>query len=620
MLNPSNSDSLNGYIHMKLGWQYYPDGGNDSAGAFHYRQCLKLSDNPRHLGRSAFFMNMIHERSMDSAIHYFKIAEAYQEQTQDTAYLFHLYRNVSLVYQDHGYFQSAVDNLLKALSLAEAKEDQEQLADTYITLSNLFHDFEDFEEGKKYARYAMELTRSLPPEYWPYQRDALNVMAINFDDNQEFDSALYYHKLTENLILENNSQATLDRTLNNIGNTLKKMGRVGPALTYFLRSYDIIKQIDSPIIHYHKATVFTNLADIASLQGRQNAAYMYLDSAENNALTSDNYEKIRDLYQMKYLVNKRFGQTEAALTNLEKHLRLRDSVLDERNARLVKDLEVAYRTEKKEKENAKLQAVTAEQDLALNAARNRMLFIALTAGLLLLLAGFGYNGLRLKRKAEKAAAEEELQKIRFQSVIETEERERMRIAQDLHDGLGQILATAKLNVASLEGDQKGNEEEELITRSMHLLDESITELRAISHAMMPEVLRHKGLQPALHELAENINLSMQVQVLLQADEEVFERDKTRQSSLYRVIQEVINNMLKHSGATRIHLLLRRAGAGVELSISDNGKGFDTASIEKGRGLGWSNIFSRIRLMNGTVDVKSSPSGTTVYIKIPLEEV
>ena len=535
---------------MKLGWQYYPDGGNDSAGAFHYRQCLKLSDNPRHLGRSAFFMNMIHERSMDSAIHYFKIAEAYQEQTQDTAYLFHLYRNVSLVYQDHGYFQSAVDNLLKALSLAEAKEDQEQLADTYITLSNLFHDFEDFEEGKKYARYAMELTRSLPPEYWPYQRDALNVMAINFDDNQEFDSALYYHKLTENLILENNSQATLDRTLNNIGNTLKKMGRVGPALTYFLRSYDIIKQIDSPIIHYHKATVFTNLADIASLQGRQNAAYMYLDSAENNALTSDNYEKIRDLYQMKYLVNKRFGQTEAALTNLEKHLRLRDSVLDERNARLVKDLEVAYRTEKKEKENAKLQAVTAEQDLALNAARNRMLFIALTAGLLLLLAGFGYNGLRLKRKAEKAAAEEELQKIRFQSVIETEERERMRIAQDLHDGLGQILATAKLNVASLEGDQKGNEEEELITRSMHLLDESITELRAISHAMMPEVLRHKGLQPALHELAENINLSMQVQVLLQADEEVFERDKTRQSSLYRVIQEVINNMLMTSWITR----------------------------------------------------------------------
>ena len=601
---------------MKVGWEYYPLQVNDSAGGYHFRRCLQLSESPRHLGRSAFFMHMIFEGDLDSARHYFDMAEKYQWQTHDTAYLYHLYHNMSLYYHDKGYFQSAVELLLKALTLAEGKRDQYQISDTYTGLSNLFHDFEDYEEGKKYGRIALKAARALPEEKWYDYLNALNVMAINFDDSGEYDSALYYHRLAEKLILNNNEAESLNRTLNNMGNTLKKMGLVDSSLAYFQRAYEIIKKMNGPLIHYHKATVLTNLADVASVQGDKKKAFSYLDSASAQAFKSRSYEKIRDLYNMKYLVNKRFGNLDSALANLEKHQQLRDSVLDDRNARQLKDLEVAYRTEKKEKENAELYAVTAEQQLALNAARNRNILLGSVAVVFLLVGAFGYRNVKLRQMAEKAAAEEELQKIRFQSVIETEEKERRRIAQDLHDGLGQILATAKLNVASLEGDQKSGEEEELVTRSMGLLDQSITELRAISHAMMPEVLRHKGLQPALKELAENINLSLQVQLVLEADENIFEEDKTRQSSLYRVIQEVVNNMLKHSGATEIHLDLKKNTRGIDLKISDNGKGFDTTQIENGKGLGWSNIFSRIRVMNGKVEVRSSYTGTIVLIHVP----
>ncbi|MGB0176955.1 MAG: sensor histidine kinase [Owenweeksia sp.] len=617
--NSASSDSLKGFLHLRLGREYYTAQADDSAGTYHFRKCLKLSKSPLHRGRSAFFLQMIFEKDSDSLRYYFNMAEKYQLQTQDTAYLYHLYQNMSLYYQDEGYFQSAAELLLKALKLAESTQDQHKITVTYTSLSVLFHDFEDFEEGKKYGRYALTASRALPDEDWYYYLNALNSMAINLDDNEEYDSALYYHRLAEKLILQKKKTQPLERTLNNMGNTLKKMGLVDSSLTYFLRAYENIKENGGLIIHYRKATVLTNLADVASIQGNRIKAFNYLDSAAVHAHKSRNYEKIRDLYNMKYLVHKRFGNMDSALANLEKHQQLRDSVLDDRNARQVKDLEVAYRTEKKEKENAELYAVTAEQQLALNAARNRNILLGSVAGVFLLVGVFGYRNVKLRQMAEKAAAEEELQKIRFQSVIETEDRERRRIAQDLHDGLGQILATAKLNVASLEGDQKTGEEEELVARSMGLLDQSITELRAISHAMMPEVLRHKGLQPALRELAENINLSLQVQLVLEADEQIFEEDKTRQSSLYRVIQEVINNMLKHSGASEIHLNLKKNTTGIDLKISDNGKGFDTAGIENGKGLGWSNIFSRIRIMNGTVEVRSSYTGTIVHIQVPFEK-
>ncbi len=601
---------------MKIGWLYYPLQENDSAGEFHFRKSLKISNNPRHLGRSAFFMHMIYEHKMDSAKHFFEMAERQQWKTSDSTYLYHLYSNMSMYYQDAGYFQSAAENMFKALDLAEGMSDSALLAGTYVSLANIFHDFEDFEEGKKYGYHALRVARNLQEtKPWLYI-DALNIIAINFDDNRQYDSALYYHGLVEKFTLTLDEKVSLDRTLNNMGNTLKKMGLVDSSKSYFLRAYSIIRESNSPIMSYHEATVFTNLADVSSQQGNKKEAFEYVAKASRAALTSGNYEKIRDLYHMKYLVNKRAGRMDSALVNLEKHLYLRDSVLNDRNARLVKDLEVAYRTEKKEKENAELQAVTARQSLELNAARNRNILLGAVAGIFLIIGGFGYRNLKLRQMAEKAAAEEELQKIRFQSVIETEERERIRIAKDLHDGLGQILATTKLNVASLEGDQKSGEEEELVSRSMNLLDQSITELRAISHAMMPQVLRNKGLQPALHELAEHINISMQVQLILEADEDVFEEDKTRQSSLYRVIQEVVNNMLKHSEATEIRLLLKKQSSGIDLRISDNGKGFDTAKIETGEGLGWSNIFSRIRLMNGRVDVRSSYTGTIVDIKVP----
>ncbi len=494
--NPANSDSLNGYLHMKIGWLYYPLQENDSAGEFHFRKSLKISNNPRHLGRSAFFMHMLYEHKIDSAEHFFEMAEKQQWKTSDSTYLYHLYSNMSMYYQDAGYFQSAAENMFKALVLAEGMSDSALLAGTYVSLANIFHDFEDFEEGKKYGHYALRVARNLQEtKPWLYI-DALNIIAINFDDNRQYDSALYYHGLVEKFTLTLDEKISLDRTLNNMGNTLKKMGLVDSSKSYFLRAHNIIKESNSPIISYHEATVFTNLADVSSQQGNKKEAFEYLAKASRAALSSGNYEKIRDLYNMKYLVNKRAGRMDSALVNLEKHLYLRDSVLNDRNARLVKDLEVAYRTEKKEKENAELQAVTAQQSLELSAARNRNILLGAVAGIFLIIGGFGYRNLKLKQMAEKAAAEEELQKIRFQSVIETEERERIRIAKDLHDGLGQILATTKLNVASLEGDQKSGEEEELVSRSMNLLDQSITELRAISHAMMPQVLRNKGLQPA----------------------------------------------------------------------------------------------------------------------------
>ena len=207
------------------------------------------------------------------------------------------------------------------------------------------------------------------------------------------------------------------------------------------------------------------------------------------------------------------------------------------------------------------------------------------------------------------------QKLRFKAVLETEDKERKRIAQDLHDGLGQLLSTARLNVASLEDAVENDDDESRIWKnSLNLIDEACTEVRNISHAMMPNVLIQKGIKNALQELVDKINASGQLNVDLnfkQFDDDLSEIHKV---AVYRIVQEVLNNTIKHAEATKATVKLETVNSNLFLHISDNGMGFDLNQIENSSGIGWKNIQSRIETMNGTMNIQSR-NGSTIEIKL-----
>lgn len=210
-----------------------------------------------------------------------------------------------------------------------------------------------------------------------------------------------------------------------------------------------------------------------------------------------------------------------------------------------------------------------------------------------------------------------IQAQRFKNVIEAVEAERKRIAIDLHDSLGQLLSTAKLNV-SVWGDQVTEEDEENYETSMKLLDQACTEVREISYTMMPSTLIRLGFISALKESAANINMADKITVKLDVNEYSGRLDETKGISLYRICQEILNNAIKYSEAEEITIKITESKDKLFLFIKDNGVGFDTQKLNNSSGIGWSNIFSRISMLSGHIRVFSDQSsGTSVHIDVPL---
>lgn len=215
--------------------------------------------------------------------------------------------------------------------------------------------------------------------------------------------------------------------------------------------------------------------------------------------------------------------------------------------------------------------------------------------------------------AERRAKEVQL----LEALREGEEKERGRIARDLHDEISGMIAAAKMHVIALAqtvpaiGANKG------YLQALRLLDEAARQVRNTSHNLMPEVLLESGLSQALSRYCHNIsNAQLQLQYI--ALEPVTRYAATFELSLYRIIQELINNIVRHAKATKALVQLNAHGSCLMVTIEDNGIGFNPAATPDGVGL--SSIAKRVAHMNGTIDIQSTlGKGTSIYLEFQAED-
>jgi two-component system NarL family sensor kinase len=209
--------------------------------------------------------------------------------------------------------------------------------------------------------------------------------------------------------------------------------------------------------------------------------------------------------------------------------------------------------------------------------------------------------------------------IAMQAIIRTEESERQRIARDLHDSVSQTMSAAKINLSVMRDEIafKDEEQRRRFDRVLGMVDDGFKEVRTISHNMMPWALHKTGLVKVIAQFISNIeNGSISFNFFSTGFDEPF--NETIELILYRVLQESINNVIKHAGANRVDISLTRDESSIRLSIEDNGKGFDANDPEFKAGMGLGNLRSRINFLNGKVEVDSHPgSGTLVSVYIPV---
>jgi two-component system NarL family sensor kinase len=212
--------------------------------------------------------------------------------------------------------------------------------------------------------------------------------------------------------------------------------------------------------------------------------------------------------------------------------------------------------------------------------------------------------------------------LRSKAVIEAEEKERVRIARELHDGIGQQLSAAKLNISGLQASLKTNkpEEEVMLRNAMDLLDESVKEVRAVSHSMVPNALIKSGLVSAVREFVNKISSTGDLKVNLEIVGMSERLEGTLENILFRVLQEIVNNIIKHSQAREVGIQFVKHDSDLTILIEDNGVGFDVDKKlnDPEGGIGLKNIQSRIDFLNGEVHFDSYPGkGTTITIEIPV---
>ena len=211
-----------------------------------------------------------------------------------------------------------------------------------------------------------------------------------------------------------------------------------------------------------------------------------------------------------------------------------------------------------------------------------------------------------------------LNQLLLEKIIETQEQERERISRDLHDGIGQSLAALKFHWESLKHSYKNNEDIGVELNSIPiLLHETISELRTVCFNTLPLVLQEYGLIKAIEQIKLNVN-HKDFNIVFNHNEELPEITKSLEISVFRIIQEFINNSLKHSEATEVLIEIKRVEDKIILNLKDNGIGFNVNNITFFKGNGLKNINNRVESIKGHLEITSKANvGTEFNIDFPI---
>ena len=298
---------------------------------------------------------------------------------------------------------------------------------------------------------------------------------------------------------------------------------------------------------------------------------------------------------------------------LNKIIALKDSTYTKNSAdALSHDIQTKYEVQKK-------QNIIISQQLDLT-KKNTLFF-----GTLVLLAStvlVFYVVFRSRKKNQQLKLREivvEQKKQTMDAVMQAEENERKRIAGELHDSVAQKMVVAKLNLEAFEGylPALNTEQRHVFNNIFSLVDESCTEVRNLSHSMMPQAFFQSGLADAVKNFIdkiENKNLHILFNVEVRSCQAWI---KIQKMMIYRVIQECLQNIIKHAQANKVDIAVIAENGEIDVTIEDNGIGFDPSSAEHAGGMGLKNIRSRIDFLNGQLDINSKPGmGSVVAFFIP----
>jgi signal transduction histidine kinase len=557
---------------------------------------------------------------------YFENALEIRINQEDSLGIASVYNNLGSLYNLQGKYSLALKSLFESEKIYSSFNRKDKLAIAYTNISNTYENEQNFEKALEFALKSLSIFEEL--------EDSLSIASaihnlgiIYFNKNDFFSSKT---NLNKSIIIykELNHWKGEADAHEILGQIAAKEKKLKDAEGHYEKALRIYEQNDAN--NFDKFTLFLN---IGNFYYKNKQFYKGLNSLHKAKKTLGDKGGFED----RWLLNKNFSEMYEALSKIDSALvykkhadSWKDSIYNAEKADALIKYEALFESEKRENKILEQDKKILQQDLESQKTKSqRNIFFSL----LLVSLGvviFSYIHFTQKQKATRTITQQN-QKIHQQeiqellktqeltainSMLEGQENERIRIAKDLHDRLGSILTTVKWSFDAYLEKQAPKQGTDPLIKAGSMLDDAYQEVRRIAHDMISGVLTKFGLVPALEELARTISTSGKMQVKVMSSGLGDRLENKVEITLYRVIQELLSNILKHANATEAIIQLTRLNGELNISVEDNGKGFDTEKIKYGMGI--KNIEARLQALDGSFFIDSGKgNGTTVMIDLPV---
>ncbi len=596
--------------------------------------------------------------SLDSALLMYDIALEHRIAYGDSIMIYGTYNNLGKVYEKQGKYTLALEHYGNAYNFVTDSQRKARLKSNISTLYKLMG---DYDEALAYLNEACIILRKSknPTHFARCQMNKANIHDLMGD----YDKALSLYLESAYTFKTEKDELNLAKVTLNIGEIQRKIGNKEEAIKSYnnaLRKYEGLSNLagiagakqnlgivhkamgDFPVARNYFTDAVEKWTKVGS-KPKQAACWINLGNLSLNeleydkaktaflkadALLPDSSVLKSELYYGLSFALANLGQYEEAFFFQRKREAVKKKVALEITQS--RNLEARYQEQKN-----RFVILEKEKKLAIETNKKEKYFrYALFLGFALLAVLFTwlYHDFENKKKqlllekewiakeqqVEKLLKDQELLSIR--NMLDVQEKERKRIAQDLHDRLGSMLSMVKLhfqktNESIEQLKQQGRED---YIKANKLLDQACDEVRKISHNLVSGVLKNFGLVAALEELKTTIINTGKYDVEFIASQLDDRLSSKHEIAIYRIVQELTSNIMRHAEANEISIQLLRKKSSIHISVEDNGKGFNTKNKANQKGIGLKNIESRLYPLNGSLNIDSvSGRGTSVFIEIPL---
>ncbi len=515
-----------------------------------------------------------------------------------------LYNNLGAIYLHTGNYDEAAEWCFKATSIATNNKDYAFIARSANNFGAILSEMGEMEKALTYIQqgkdvsYKHDITRYLSYLY-------LNEARILYW-KQLYDDALSKCRQSVQLAEEFRQFSAQCDAIHLSGMIYEAKGQHQQARECYRQVLDMPS--DYPV---GKMRAAISMGALELNAGNNTRAREYLTVAMETATRLHARKELVDIHKCLTRYYRKAGDYDQAFAHQELATALKDSILNLDKLNAVNVLEVKYRMAQKDKE-------IAENELMIAGQRAKIIRNNLVTWGVLIIAATTIIILRISYRNRQRSEKQKREIAVWQALSEGEEKERTRIARELHDGIGGLLSTLKMQLRILAKRMPEVAGTDIYQEAGDLLDNTITEVRKTAHNLMPELILRHGLVEAIRMFCSGIQNDEGLKMDFQYYGYIGNLDPGFQLAVYRIIQELLQNVLKHAGANAVLVQLSRHSDVLDITVEDDGKGFDTSTESTGMGL--NSIERRVKELNGNMHIGSTPGrGTNIYIEFHIAD-